>query len=203
MKGTKMKRLACMGDSLTEGADLVTGHTWPSLVGNALTLNVSNFGIGGDTTQGMLSRFYPEVIQCKPDYVFIMGGTNDLWWDWEVKTIMGNIFSMCFQARYHNITPIIGLPMPVVVESAQKADFSPPLQGYERLVEMLPDLVNTLNTYATDSEIPVVDLHQPFLINDQKADSTLFLDDGLHPNQRGHQLIADNIIKSFRELFRF
>jgi len=198
-----MKRLACMGDSLTEGADLITGHTWPSLVGNALTLNVSNFGIGGDTTQGMLSRFYPEVIQFKPDYVLIMGGTNDLWWDWEVKTIMGNIFSMSFQARYHNITPIIGLPMPVDVESAQKAGFSPPLQGYERLVEMLTDLVNKLKTYATDSEIPVVDLHQPFLRDDQKADSTMFLDDGLHPNQKGHQLIADSIIRSFRELFRF
>lgn len=192
-----------MGDSLTEGADIVTGHTWPSLVGNALTLDVSNFGIGGDTTQGMLSRFYPEVIQLKPDYVFIMGGTNDLWWDWEVKTILGNIFSMSFQARYHGITPVIGLPIPVDVESAQKACFTPPLQGYERMVEVLIDLVDKLTTYATDSEIPVIDLHQPFLKDDQKVNSTMFLDDGLHPNQRGQQLIADSIIKSFREIFRF
>ncbi len=198
-----MKKLACMGDSLTEGADLVTGHTWPSLVGNALTLNVSNFGIGGDTTQGMLSRFYPEVIQFKPDYVLIMGGTNDLWWDWEVKTILGNIFSMCFQARYQNITPIIGLPIPLDAVSAQKADSSPPPQGYVRMVEMLTDLVDNLKTHAADSEIPVVDLHQPFLSNNQKPDSTMFLDDGLHPNQKGHQLIADNVIRSFRELFRF
>lgn len=198
-----MKKLACMGDSLTEGADLVTGHTWPSLVGNALTLNVSNFGIGGDTTQGMLSRFYPEVIQFKPDYVLIMGGTNDLWWDWEIKTILGNIFSMCFQARYPNITPIIGLPIPLDAVSAQKADPSPPPQGYVRMVEMLTDLVDNLKTHAADNEIPVVDLHQPFLSNNQKPVSTMFLDDGLHPNQKGHQLIADSIIRSFRELFRF
>ena len=192
-----------MGDSLTEGADLVKGHTWPSLVGNALTLDVSNFGIGGDTTQGMLSRFYPEVIQFHPDYVFIMGGINDLWWDWEVKTILGNIFSMSFQARYHDITPVIGLPIPVDVESAQRTGFSPPLQGYERLVEMLIDLVDKLKTYAAGSEIPVIDLHQPFLRDDHKADSSMFLDDGLHPNQRGHQLIAESIIRSFKEIFRF
>lgn len=199
----KMKKLACMGDSLTEGADLVAGHTWPSLVGNALTLNVANFGIGGDTTQGMLARFYPEVLQYKPDYVFIMGGTNDLWWDWQVKTIIGNVFSMCFQARYHNITPVIGLPMPVDIEAVQKVDYSPPLEGYERLVEKLTELVNKLQTYATSSDIPVVDLHQPFFGNDQKVDSTLLLDDGLHPNQRGQQLIADSVVHLFREVFRF
>ncbi|MFW2367737.1 MAG: GDSL-type esterase/lipase family protein [Desulforhopalus sp.] len=192
-----------MGDSLTEGADLVRGHTWPCLVGNALPLNVSNFGIGGDTTQGMLSRFYPEVIQIKPDYVLIMGGTNDLRWDWEVKVILGNIFSMSFQARYHGITPVIGLPMPVDIATASKQDFSPPLCGYERLAEMLTDLNKKLKTYAADSEIPVIDLHYPFLKDDHKADSTMFLDDGLHPNQKGHQLIADTIIISFRELFRF
>lgn len=198
-----MKKLACMGDSLTEGADLVTGHTWPCLVGNSLTLNVSNFGIGGDTTQGMLSRFYPEVLEFKPDYMFVMGGTNDLWWDWEVKTILGNIFSMSFQARYHHITPVIGLPLPIDVKSAQKAGFSPPPQGYSRFGEMLTDLVGKLKTNAADSEIPVVDLHQPFLKDDQTADSTMFLDDGLHPNRRGHQLIADNIVRSFKEIFLF
>lgn len=192
-----------MGDSLTEGADVVAGHTWPCLVGNALTLTVSNFGIGGDTTQGMLSRFYPEVIQLKPDYLFIMGGTNDLWWDWEVKTVLGNIFSMSFQARYHNITPVIGLPLPIDIESALKTGFSPPLQGYDRLEATLADLIDRLKTNSADSEIPVVDLHQPFLTDDQKADSTMFLDDGLHPNQRGHRLIADSIVKSFREVFLF
>jgi lysophospholipase L1-like esterase len=192
-----------MGDSLTEGADLCAGHTWPCLVGNSLNLNISNFGIGGDTTQGMLSRFYPEVIKFKPDYLFIMGGTNDLWWDWEVKIILGNIFSMSFQARYHDITPVIGLPLPIDVESAQKAAFSPPHQGYERLVEMLTDLVDKIKTNAADSEIPVVDLHQPFLKDDQKADSTMFLDDGLHPNHKGHQVIAENIISSFRQFFLF
>ena len=196
-----MKRLACMGDSITEGADFVTGHTWPSLVGNACALDVTNFGIGGDTTQGMLSRFYPDVIQLKPDYVFIMGGTNDLWWDWEVKTILGNIFSMSFQARYHDITPVIGLPIPVDVESAQD-EGAGPFQGYEKLVETLVELVDKLTIYAADSEIPVVDAHRPFLDDDQKAKNSLFLDDGLHPNQEGHLLIADSITRSFKEIYQ-
>ena len=157
-----------MGDSLTEGADLTPGHTWSALLGNALPVRVTNFGIGGDTTQGMLSRFYPEVIHHKPDYVFIMGGTNDLWWNWDLNIIMGNIFSMSFQARYHNITPVIGLPMPVDVKTAEKADFSPPTQGYGQLVAMLSELIKRLKTRAAESEIPVVDLHQPFFRSEER-----------------------------------
>jgi len=74
-----MKTMVCLGDSLTEGTEVPTGHAWPALVANALNLDVINCGIGGDTTQGMLSRFYPEVVVTKPAFVFIMGGTNDLW----------------------------------------------------------------------------------------------------------------------------
>ena len=67
---------------------------------------------------------------------------------------------------------------------------------------MLAELVEKLTTYATDSGIPVVDVHRPFLGDDQIAKSSLFLDDGLHPNRKGHQLIADSITRSLREIFR-
>ena len=121
-----MKTMVCIGDSLTEGTDIPTGHTWPALVANALGIDVINCGIGGDTTTGMLSRFYPEVVDTKPAFVFIMGGTNDLWWNWEVNTILGNLFSMIVQARHYGIAPVIGLPIPVNVTAARANDFSPP-----------------------------------------------------------------------------
>jgi lysophospholipase L1-like esterase len=80
-----MTTMICIGDSLTEGTDIPVGHTWPALVANALSLEVINCGIGGDTTNGMLSRFYPDVVDRRPAFVFIMGGTNDLWWGWEFQ----------------------------------------------------------------------------------------------------------------------
>jgi lysophospholipase L1-like esterase len=46
-----MKTMICIGDSLTEGADIVKEYRWPQRVGNALAMNVTNQGIGGDTTQ--------------------------------------------------------------------------------------------------------------------------------------------------------
>ncbi|MGD8961070.1 MAG: GDSL-type esterase/lipase family protein [Desulfobacterales bacterium] len=73
-----MRTLICHGDSLIEASDLDGPSTWPSRVARRLKINVINSGIGGDTTGGLLGRFYPEVVQQDADAVLIMGGTNDL-----------------------------------------------------------------------------------------------------------------------------
>lgn len=198
-----MKTMICLGDSLTEGADIPVGHTWPALVSNALNLEVINYGIGGDTTQGMLSRFYPEVAAKKPAFAFIMGGTNDLWWGVEVNIILANIFSIVVQARHHGIAPVIGLPLPVDADAARRNDFSPPWEGYEKLVEKMDELVEKLILHAKDSEVAVIDLHGPFLIDRRVARQDLFLPDGLHPNRTGHLCISRAIVSGFREQFNF
>lgn len=198
-----MKTLICIGDSLTEGADIPTGHTWPTLVANSVGIEVCNRGIGGDTTSGMLARFYPEVVVNRPNFVFIMGGTNDLWWSWEVNTILGNLFSMVFQARHHGITSLIGLPIPVNVTAAKSGDFSPPLDGYDRLTEKMGALAEALVFHATESEVPVVDLRRPFLTDRQKIRADRLLADGLHPNTAGHQAIASEMASVFRRDFYF
>jgi lysophospholipase L1-like esterase len=54
-----MKTLVCHGDSLTAPDELDRGSIWPSLVESRLKINVINNGIGGDTSGGLLSRFYP------------------------------------------------------------------------------------------------------------------------------------------------
>lgn len=50
-----------------------------------LRVSVQNRGIGGDTSAGMLSRLYFDVVQQRPDIVIFMGGTNDLWWDLDLN----------------------------------------------------------------------------------------------------------------------
>lgn len=198
-----MKTMICIGDSLTEGADIPVGHTWPALMANALSLEVVNGGIGGDTTSGMLSRFYPDVVKRRPEFVFIMGGTNDLWWGWEVRTILGNLFSMVVQARHHGIAPVIGLPVPVYVAAAQANDFSPPLDGYAGFSAKLAELIESLSRHATESEVAVVDLHTPFLEADRQVRANLFLPDGLHPNRDGHLAIAGTMRAFFKKELHF
>jgi len=115
-----MKTIVCHGDSLTEGSDLSPHYAWPRLVENQVNVKVVNSGIGGDTSGGLLARFYPDVVRHKPDMVLIMGGTNDLWWDLDVNLIQANIFAMTCQAEYHNIVPVVGLPLPLLKTPGNK-----------------------------------------------------------------------------------
>ena len=80
-----MKTIVCHGDSLTEGAEVEQSDTWPALAEKELNIRLVNSGISGDTTGGLLSRFYHDVIQYRPDILIIMAGTNDLWWDLSIN----------------------------------------------------------------------------------------------------------------------
>ena len=186
-----MKTLICHGDSLTEGADLDRPSTWPSLVASRLNINVVNKGIGGDTTGGLLGRFYPEVVQQQPDAVLIMGGTNDLWWDLDLPLIQANIFTMTCQAVHHDILPLVGLPPPIAVEKARMQDFAAPEGGYQRFIRQLAALVKALDLAAGQSEVACLDFYHPFLDDVGNPTEEYFLEDGLHPNQAGHEIMAN------------
>ena len=198
-----MKTLVCHGDSLTEAGELDPRSIWPSLVETRLKIKVVNSGIGGDTTAGMLSRFYPAVVQHHPDFVLIMGGTNDLWWDLDLKLIRANIFTMTCQAEHYNIIPLVGLPLPMVVEKARRQEFAAPQGGYDRCVEKLAALVRALTRSAKQNDIACLDFHHPFCGKTGNAIGKYFLEDGLHPNAAGHRLMAESTVELLKARFNF
>jgi lysophospholipase L1-like esterase len=186
-----MKRIVCHGDSLTEASDLDKNSTWPILVANRLNLNVIRSGIGGDTSGGLLGRFYHDVVRHQPDLVVILGGTNDLWWDLEVNLIQANIFAMACQAQFHDITPIVGLPLPLLMENIQHQEMMAPVAGWQKCVHKLSDLVAALTASARESDIACLDFYHPFLGQNGEALGKYYLEDGLHPNKQGHMLMAE------------
>ena len=196
-----MRKLICHGDSLTEASELDDPAIWPSLVEDRLKIKVLNSGIGGDTTAGLLSRFYHDVVRHRPDYVLIMGGTNDLWWDLDIRSIQANIFTMTCQAEYHNIVPLVGLPIPINVEKARNQDFMAPQGGYRKCIEKLAMLVKRLTILAQQNDIACLDFYHPFCDDSGAVEKKYFLEDGLHPNKAGHRLMAQKAIESLQRLF--
>ena len=79
------KILVCLGDSLTHGAcsanwvDDVESSLMEQLQNNKTTakLNVVNAGQNSICTHTVLHEKVSHVVECKPDYVFIMIGSND------------------------------------------------------------------------------------------------------------------------------
>ena len=186
-----MKTIVCHGDSLTEASDLDKNYTWPALVENRLNVKMINSGIGGDTSGGLLGRFYHDVVQHEPDMVVILGGTNDLWWDLEVNLIQANIFAMTCQAEFHDITPIVGLPLPLLMANIQRQEMMAPVGGWPKCVQKLADLAAALATSARASEIALLDFYHPFLGQNGEPRPEYYLADGLHPNKQGHLLMSE------------
>ena len=54
--------LICLGDSLTFGLGVRRGRCWTALFAEESGWNVSNRGISGDTTSGMLARLHRDVL---------------------------------------------------------------------------------------------------------------------------------------------
>jgi len=190
-----MRTLVCHGDSLTAASDLQRPFIWPSLVEKRLRLKIINSGIAGDTTAGLLSRFYPSVVQQHPDFVLIMGGTNDLWWDLDLNLIRANIFAMTCQAEHHAIVPLVALPPPMIIERARHQDFAAPDCGYEKCLAKLAELAKSLAVSAKKNKIACLDFYHPFLDEAGTVQDKYFLEDGLHPNEAGHRLMAEKTIE--------
>lgn len=185
-----MQRIVCHGDSLTEGADVEVHLRWPSLLQDALDIEIINTGIGGDSTAGMLSRFPTDVVQQKPQAVILLGGTNDFWWDLSLNTSISNLYTMAYQARYYGIVPLFGLALPFDVIQAKNQYENEPEAGYEKLFEKIKQLNSRLKALARADDITVINFHDLFLTGDGNVRTEYYLEDGVHPNENGHQRMA-------------
>ena len=196
-----MITIVCHGDSLTEGADLNPNYTWPLLVENQVKVKIINSGIGGDTSGGLLGRFYHDVVRHKPETVLIMGGTNDLWWDLDINLIQANIFAMTCQAEYHKIAPVVGLPLPLHMENIRQQEMMAPIGGWENCARKLERLVEALATAARESDIACLDFYHLFVNDKGEVQEKFFLEDGLHPNKDGHLLMAVTAAEFLKSTF--
>ena len=186
-----MKKLICLGDSLTFGLRVPQSQTWPRLV-QETGLEVVNLGICGDTTGGMLARL-PAVLkeQGKTQaYVLLMGGSNDIFYSGTDTAARGNIGAMVHQVIAAGLTPVVGIPLPIVPEDAPK-DWEP-VANFRESAKLLETYCQWLKTYCKAFHIPVVDFREDFLDVQGNVRRELFCD-GLHPNSQGHRLMAQKI----------
>ena len=198
-----MKKIVCHGDSLTEGSDLEKNYTWPHLVENKINATIINTGIGGDTSGGLLSRFSQDVVRYQPEFVVLLGGTNDLWWDLDINLILANTFAIACQAQYRNIVPIVGLPLPLYMENIRHQNMMTPIAGWDKCINKLSELVDALAVAAEENDIACLDYYHPFLDINENVRGECFLADGLHPNKLGHLLMAEKMVELMRSLFYF
>jgi len=168
-------KLAAIGDSITYGFPYSPASSWLNITARQFGLEYFNKGINGDTTAGMVRRFTRDVCRCQPSHVIIMGGTNDVFEETEIKEIMNNITAMAALALENDIVPIIGLPIPCN-----------DLHIENQLIEYRAEI----REYAQAHAIEIIDFHAALVGEDGLQIKAGLHCDGVHPNEEGYRLMA-------------
>lgn len=169
-------RVVFMGDSITDGWELSQYFKDKPYV---------NRGISGQTTQQMLLRMFPDVIDLHPAAMIVLAGTNDISANNGPETfqqVEENIQAMTELAQKHGVKVILCSLLPV-------SDYTPHPQTTHRPPEQILEINRWLKNYAAKAGADYVDYFTA-LVDDHGMLKDGYSKDGLHPNARGYVVMA-------------
>ncbi len=204
-----------LGDSITNGAGASAPEkNYVSLVGKMLPCEARNYGIGGTriARQNVLSAEHlydldflmRSEVMGEADFVFIFGGTNDYGHgvaplgeldSEDIYTFCGavNVLLNNLSARYGKEKLCVILPIHRYDEENPYGEGNKPFAG-----PVLQEYVSRINTLALRHGIEVLSLEKDFPIPTTNKGDELTVD-GLHPNDKGHALIAKRVCEYLRK----
>ena len=203
-------KIIFLGDSITE-----QGESFDDGFISLLRQNLSQEefelvgkGIGGHKVSNLLTRYKADVIDLNPDIVFIYIGINDVWHKYDFGT--GSDIDLYEKGLRTIISDIKSLGSEIVlctptVIGENTGDFV--LGNQFKDVETMEKMNGDLDTFSevvrklsNEYETELLDLRKIFMdylaennINNDAAG--ILTTDGVHLNEQGNKLIADQMIK--------
>ena len=170
-----------IGDSLTAGFQLGATDAYPAIIQNQLgtdTVRVINAGVSGDTTFSVLDRL-DITLQSTPNMVFLCIGANDGLRGIPPHLTKKNITTIVQTLKQRNIAVVLaGMSLPKNYSQAY-------IESFEAI----------FRDVAKNEGLPFM----PFLLKDVAGVPTLNLNDRIHPNKNGHNIIARNVLEFLKK----
>jgi lysophospholipase L1-like esterase len=151
-----------LGDSITQGGDW--GAWFPEL-------NCVNLGVGGNTTEDVLSRL-EGVVAARPDEIVLLIGTNDLGMRRSVESLVRNIQSILVDLR----RDLPGSRMLVQSIMPRGREFA----------DRIRDANIHLRQFSATVHAQFLDLWPTMALEDGELNPT-YSDDRLHLNEAGYE----------------
>ena len=196
------KQVVFLGDSITEeGRTLELGFI--NLLEESLDsekFNLIGKGISGDKVSDLLVRYEDDVLVQNPDIVFIYIGINDVWHSYGVGK--GSDIDFYEKGLRKIITDIkkrgakIILCTPTVI--GERVTFEDELEvKRDQELDAFAGVVRNLSSEFNTELLDLRTIFKDYIVeNNQNNDYQDFLtDDGVHLNDAGNKLIADEMIK--------
>ena len=174
------KKLLILGDSISAGYGIKESENWVNLLEASLKRNnfdieIINSSVSGDTTLGGLFRIKNDLREYSPDYVLVELGGNDALRGYPINKIKSNLLKIIDASFAAKANPVI---MQIRI---------PPNYG-KNYVAAFESIYSQI---AEEKNIPML----TFLLEKVALDKSLMQLDGIHPNQKAQQIIANQVEK--------
>jgi acyl-CoA thioesterase I len=177
------KTILFLGDSLTAGYGVEKEHSYPSLIEKKiqdlkLTHKVINGGISGSTTASAISRLN-WFEKLKPDVLFLALGANDGLRGLELTQTQKNLQQAIEWAKKNNMQVVLGgMELPPNYGEKYRQQFR----------TMYKELSQT-------NSVKLI----PFMLEGVGGIKEHNIEDGIHPNQKGHQIVSETVWKVLKD----
>lgn len=178
-------KIVFLGDSLTEGYGVDREEAYPFLVEKKLEkkfpkkFSVLNGGVSGSTTASGVSRL-KWFLKAKPSVVLIALGANDGLRGFKVTESKKNLALIIELAQKNNLKVILcEMHLPTNYGEEYRKSFN---QMYSEL--------------AAKYKINFM----PFMLKGVGGVKELNIEDGIHPNQLGHEKIAETVFSYLEKI---
>ncbi|MBN1820826.1 MAG: sialate O-acetylesterase [Prolixibacteraceae bacterium] len=172
-------KILFLGNSITEGGN------WKELLNDETAINR---GIGGDVSFGVLDRL-DDVIQRKPEKVFLLIGINDLAQFIPEKVIAENCQKIVERIKKESSETKVYIQSVLPV--------NPKLGRFPKNYDLNDKVITTnkfLKKAAKQTKCPYIDIYNVFL-NDEELLNPDYTHEGLHLNQQGYKVWVDCLKK--------
>ncbi len=168
-----------LGDSLTEGYQLPKEDAYPAVIEKTLKqtrkdIKVINGGVSGATSASGLKRM-DWYLKAKPDFMVLALGANDGLRGMKIDQTEKNLAQVIEKAQERGITVILaGMKMPTNYGEPYRTNFE-----------------NIYPKLAKKYSLKLI----PFILDGVGGKPEYNLQDGIHPNPKGHEIMAKNVLK--------
>ena len=176
------KKLVIVGDSLTEGLGVAQSAAFPALLEKKIRAaggrwSVVNAGVSGSTSASAPSRM-KWLLKNKPDLFLLFLGANDGLRGLKTEDTEKNLAAAIEAAQKEKVKVVLG------------GLYMPPNYGKEYTEKFKAMYQRLAKKYKT----PFI----PFVLEDVAGNPKYNQADGIHPNEAGHEIIAEHLYKSLK-----
>ena len=190
------RQLYCLGDSLTFGYGVSPRERWLNLTSRDCAWRLMNRGVCGDTTGGMLIRMR-ELLRELPGNrdercFLLLGGCNDIFYSGRREGAQENMAAMVHQLFAAGEAPIVALGPGLGGINYPHSWLS--LTDFAAAEGLVRDYEAWLEQFCDAFGVRMLDFRRDFLDAAGRPRAELYLD-GLHPNEKGHEVMAERVAK--------